>query len=159
MGFATAFFPFGFLVGTNKNVFFVFHFIIIFQRILAQIRRRIIDIADKEKHALGHGSQRWLVKSDVREKAGISLPQALFTPPKKIKKQMTTTLISGLGGVALSATAFGTTSNTTSSTTSNTTSFTTSFNTGISRGNYESFQVLKYDIGQAYAAHHDYGGG
>ena len=66
------------------------------------------------------------MKSDVREKAGISLPQALFTPPKKIKKQMTTTLISGLGGVALSATAFGTTSNTTSSTTSNTTSNTTS---------------------------------
>ena len=30
---------------------------------------------------------------------------------------------------------------------------------GVPRSNYESFQVLKYDIGQSYVAHHDYGGG
>ena len=31
--------------------------------------------------------------------------------------------------------------------------------TGVPSSNYESFQVLKYDIGQAYGAHHDFGGG
>ena len=30
---------------------------------------------------------------------------------------------------------------------------------GIPQGNSESFQILKYDIGQAYAPHHDFGGG
>ena len=29
--------------------------------------------------------------------------------------------------------------------------------TGVPRGNYESFQVLKYETGQKYNVHHDYG--
>jgi hypothetical protein len=30
---------------------------------------------------------------------------------------------------------------------------------GIPKAHSESFQVLKYNLGQAYNAHHDYGGG
>lgn len=31
--------------------------------------------------------------------------------------------------------------------------------TGIPQAHSESFQVLKYEVGQRYTPHHDYGGG
>ena len=53
-----------------------------------QIKRKILDIAEKERHPSGHGSQRWIVKEEAKSKAGIVLPDAAFTP-KRVKKSGT----------------------------------------------------------------------
>lgn len=47
-----------------------------------QIKKRILDIADKERHPAGHGSQRWIVKEEAKSKAGIVLPDAAYTPKR-----------------------------------------------------------------------------
>ena len=51
-------------------------------------------MAEKERHSEGYGSQRWIVKEEVRVKAGVVLPQALFTPRKL--KRIAPSLISGI---------------------------------------------------------------
>ena len=73
----------------------------IFLLITAQIRRHIIEMAEKERHSEGYGSQRWIVKEEVRVKAGVILPQALFTPRKL--KRITPSLISATAVTTISS--------------------------------------------------------
>jgi hypothetical protein len=42
-------------------------------------------MADKKKHADGYGSQKWIVKDEVRAKAGLELADVIFTPEKARK--------------------------------------------------------------------------
>jgi hypothetical protein len=39
----------------------------------AQIKRRIAEIAEKERHPDGHGSLRFVVKSEMKEKANVEV--------------------------------------------------------------------------------------
>ena len=71
----------------------------------AQIRRRILDMADKERHALGHGSQRWIVKEEVRAKAGLELAEAIFTPKRAKKPAAPTAAVSSSSSAVTTASA------------------------------------------------------
>ena len=60
-------------------------------------------MAEKERHSLGYGSQRWIVKEEVRTKAGVNLSEVLFTPRKL--KRIAPSLISVSASASASASA------------------------------------------------------
>jgi hypothetical protein len=68
-------------------------------------------MADKKKHADGYGSQKWIVKDEVRAKAGLELADVIFTPEKarKAAKKATAAVsavtAAGSASVSVSATS------------------------------------------------------
>jgi len=65
------------------------------------VKKRIGEIAEKERHADGHGTQRWIVKKEFVAKAQMSdLKQVEFTPVKKVKSKV--------GGAAKAKSSSGT---------------------------------------------------
>ena len=59
-------------------------------------------MAEKKKHADGYGSQKWIVKEEVREKAGLELADVIFTPEKAKKpSKKSTAAVAGVTAAAI----------------------------------------------------------
>lgn len=52
-----------------------------------QIRKKVEEIATKARHADGHGSQRWHVKTEILDSLSLVLPPLDFTPKVTTKKR------------------------------------------------------------------------
>ena len=62
-------------------------------------------MAEKKKHADGYGSQKWIVKEEVRAKAGLELADVIFTPEKARKPSKKST--AAVAGVTAAASGSG----------------------------------------------------
>ena len=53
----------------------------------AQLKKRILDIAERRQHSDGYGSKRWMVKEEMLATQTVTAPSVVFTPLKEKKRK------------------------------------------------------------------------